>query len=79
MTASFQQRPFDLGKPSAVFQFGSLRTGNGPARFFDVHPDGQHFFAMRSVAQQDEAAHPNQLRIVLGWDEELKRLVPAKR
>jgi hypothetical protein len=31
------------------------------------------------VAQKDEAAQPNQLRIVLNWDEELKGLAPAKR
>jgi hypothetical protein len=78
MTASFQQKPFAIGTPSAAVAFGSLPIG-GLARSFDVNPDGQHFIAVRNVAQSDEAAHPNQLRIILNWDEELKRLAPAKR
>ena len=78
MTASLQQKPFVIAKPSAAFQFG-FPPRAGPERFFDVSPDGKHFLAVRSVAQKDEAAQPNQLRIVLNWDEELKRLAPAAR
>jgi len=78
MTASLQQKPFGITKPSAAFLFG-FPPRAGASRFFDVSPDGQQFLAIRSVAQKDEAAQPNQLRIVLNWDEELKRLAPASR
>jgi len=78
MTASLQQKPFGITKPSGAFLFG-FPPRAGAARFFDVSPDGQRFLAIRSVSQKDEAAQPNQLRMVLNWDEELKRLAPAKR
>jgi hypothetical protein len=35
--------------------------------------------AVRSIAQKVEAALPNQLRMILNWDQELQRLAPAKR
>jgi serine/threonine-protein kinase len=78
MTASLQQKPFGFGKPSAAFQF-AFPPRAGPGRLFDVSPDGQRFMAVRSIAQKDEAAQPNQLRMILNWDQELQRLAPAKR
>ncbi len=77
MTASLQQKPFDFGKPSVAFQF-AFPPRAGPGRLFDVSPDGQRFVAIRSIAQKDEAAQPNQLRMILNWDQELQRLAPAK-
>ena len=78
MTASLQQTPFGFGKPSAAFQF-AFPPRAGPGRIFDVSPDGQRFMAIRSIAQKDEAAQPNQVRMILNWDQELQRLAPAKR
>ena len=51
----------------------------GPRRLFDVSPDGQRFVAIRSIAQKHDAAQPNQVRMILNWDQELQRLAPAKR
>jgi hypothetical protein len=76
--ASLQQKPFGFSKPSAAFQF-ALPPRAGSGRLFDVSPDGQRFVAVRSIAQKDEAAQPNQLRMILNWDQELQRLAPAKR
>ena len=78
MTASFQQTPFGFGKPSAAFQF-AFPPRAGPGRLFDVSPDGQRFVAIRSIAEKDDAAQPNQVRMILNWDQELQRLAPAKR
>ncbi len=78
MTASLQQKPFGFGKPSVAFQF-AFPPRAGPGRLFDVSPDGQRFVTIRSIAQKDEAAQPNQLRMILNWDQELQRLAPAKR
>ncbi len=40
---------------------------------YDVHPDGRHF----AVIDLGEAADPGELHVVLEWDEELRRQVPA--
>jgi serine/threonine protein kinase/Tol biopolymer transport system component len=77
MTVSLQPKPLAIGTPSAAFQFG-FQPPAGLARFFDVTPDGKHVLAIRSVAQKDEAEHPNQVKIILNWDEELRRLASAK-
>jgi eukaryotic-like serine/threonine-protein kinase len=43
---------------------------------FDVSPDGQHFLFIRARQQN---ALPAEVRVVLNWDEELKRLVPSSK
>jgi hypothetical protein len=78
MTASLQQKPLDFSRPSVAFQF-AFPPRAGPGRLFDLSPDGQRFVAVRAIAQKDEAAQPNQLRMILNWDQELQRLAPAKR
>ena len=42
-------------------------------------PDGKHFVVIKNVAQNGAGEQPNQLRVILKWDEELKRLAPAKK
>ena len=48
-----------------------------PARFanaaYDVSPDGQRFLLIRAKEQNV----PGEVRVVLNWSEELKRLAPA--
>ena len=78
MTASLQQKPFGFGQPSAALQF-AFPPRAGPGRLFDVRPDGQRFIAIRSIAQKDDAAQPNQVRMILNWDQELQHLARAKR
>ena len=77
MTVTLQTTPFSVSTPSVAFQFVPPPTGL--ARYFDVTPDGTRFVAIKSAAEKEEAAQPNQLRVILHWDEELKRLAPAKR
>jgi serine/threonine-protein kinase len=54
-------------------------TGDGAsgARAYDVSPDGQHFLMIKAPATDAGAVAPA-LIVVQHWDEELKRLVPAK-
>jgi serine/threonine protein kinase len=78
MSVLVQPKPLVIGTASPAFQSG-LPSHSGPERFYDVAPDGKHFLAVRSAADKDDAAPPHQLRVILNWDEELKRLAPAKK
>ena len=78
MTVSVQPKPLVIGKPSPVLASG-FSPPSGPQRFYDVSPDGKRFVAVSSAAEKDDATQPNQLRVILNWDEELKRLVPSKK
>jgi hypothetical protein len=77
LSVALQPSPFVMGNPTPVFSFG-LASVVGLSRFFDVTPDG-HVLAVRSLAPKDAPEQPNQLRVILNWDEELKRLAPAKQ
>ena len=46
-------------------------------RMYDVSPDGQRFLMIKAPGTDVGAAMPA-LIVVQHWDEELKRLVPAK-
>jgi serine/threonine-protein kinase len=79
-SVSLQPKPFVISKPSAAAVLPSgFPQPLGPQRSYDVSPDGQRFVAVRSAAEKDDATQPNQLRVILNWDEELKRLVPSKK
>ena len=77
VSVNLQSNPFAIGTPSPLFAF---RYGSvvGRERFFDIAPDG-HVLAVRSLEAKDAPEQPNQLRVILNWDEELNRLVPAKQ
>jgi eukaryotic-like serine/threonine-protein kinase len=51
-------------------QTSAFYGGNGE---FDVSPDGQHFLFVKS---REQNAVPSEVRLVLNWSEELRRLVP---
>jgi len=60
---------FKAGTPRLLFENrGYAGLGN-----YDVAPDGQHFLM---IMQEDAAATPNELNVVLNWTEELKRRAP---
>jgi serine/threonine protein kinase len=66
------QPTFKAGTPRKLFENRAYaRLGN-----YDVAPDGQHFLM---TMQDDAAASPNQLNVVLNWTEELKRRAPAEK
>jgi hypothetical protein len=63
--------PMKLFEGSHVFGAGTL------GRTYDVSPDGQRFLMIKAPGT-DASAAPPALIVVQHWDEELKRLVPAK-
>ena len=64
-----QDQTFVAGVPEVLFDgpYATTQDGN-----FDVFPDGR--FLMIEV---DPDAEPSRFRVVLNWNEELKRLVPT--
>ena len=64
---------FSASRPRVLFvgrfEMGFLVPG---ARYYDVSADSQRFLMLRS----EDLAAPRQLRLVVNWFEELKRLVP---
>ena len=59
-----------LGRPGPLFRGDYFATREGTN--YDVARDGEHFVMIRS---EDESA-PGEVRVVLNWFEELKRLLP---
>jgi hypothetical protein len=47
-------------------------------RWGDVSPDGKRFLMMKAAGESDSGSAPPHLVVVQHFDEELKRLVPAK-
>ena len=62
---------FDPGRASVLFEgeFVSHRSTN-----YDVPPDAQSFIMIRATAD----ASRNEIRVIVNWTEELKRLVPTE-
>jgi len=74
MVASISTSPtVTVGTPEVLFE-GSYRVGNvtATAAFYDVTPDGKQFYMVRAAG----VAPVYEIRVVLNWFEELKRLVP---
>jgi hypothetical protein len=46
-------------------------------RTFDIMPDGR-FVVVGTQGQSQSTAGPTEIRVVLNWTEELKRLVPSR-
>ena len=57
---------FSTGRPRVLFE-GKYSP------YYDVSLDGQHFLMIES----DDESASRQVRVVLNWFEELKRLVPT--
>ncbi len=60
----------EVGKPRPLFE-GPSTHGFLNRRNWDISPDGKRFLIIR-----DESKPPRELRVVLNWFEELKRIVP---
>jgi hypothetical protein len=66
--------PVDLSSEEPVGRPRPLFTvGPDIATDFDVSPDGQRFLMIRS----ESSSRPTEIRLVLNWFEDLKRLVPT--
>jgi serine/threonine-protein kinase len=63
-----------VGTPTKLLD-GHYFSGGGSGRTYDVSPDGQRFLMIKAPGTDAGAVA---LVIVQHWDEELKRLVPAK-
>jgi hypothetical protein len=63
---------FAPGPSKVVLQGDFAEGGQVPA--YDVSPDGQHFYFLHANAQPQ-----GNIKIVLNWSEELKRLAPGGR
>ena len=62
----------EFGAPKILFE---RSLGNGHPRDWDVTPDGQRFVVL-GTSDTDDQPRPR-INFVLGWFEELKRLVPT--
>jgi Tol biopolymer transport system component len=67
---------FSAGQPKRVLQ--TRYASPGQSRAYDVSPDGQRFLMMKDASDEGSAEKPNNIVVVLNWDQELKRIVPAK-
>jgi hypothetical protein len=66
---------FRAGRPQSLFtgDFSYARTVN----YYAVAPDGQHFVMFQGDEGQARESH-DQVRIVLGWLDELERSVSSR-
>jgi len=73
MAVSVETGPrFGAGLPRVLFG-GRFQMGQLGGQMYDVSPDGQRFLMIRSPQKQELT----EIRVVLNWAEELKRLVPV--
>ncbi len=62
---------FRAGEPKELFEGRYSRSYyRAPHGRFDIHPDGKRFLMIRQTGRSE-------IRVVLNWFEELKRLVPC--
>ncbi len=65
----------NAGSPRVLFEGSYASHANPPGiQYYDISPDGNRFLMMR---EGDLPATQAQIRIVLNWFEELRRLVPT--
>ncbi|MFB3103931.1 MAG: hypothetical protein ACE1ZA_03300, partial [Pseudomonadales bacterium] len=62
----------ELGQPEVVFQGSYTSYGLGGPNY-DVSADGNRFLMLETA---DRGNTDTQLKLILNWTEELKRLVP---
>lgn len=62
---------FSSGIASRLVDFSQSAIDLG--RFYDLSPDGKRFLIAKGDGEQGGA----QIRVILNWTEELKRLVPV--
>ena len=62
---------FSFGAPKVLFEGRFEVTTGGRNQNYDVTPDGRFL-----MIQRHETESPREIRVVLNWTEELKRLLP---
>jgi hypothetical protein len=73
MAVDIETNPnFVAGRPRKLFEHNYVTTG--PARSYDVTPDGRRFLMVKPHPYVEEPIR--HIHIVLNWLEELKHLVP---
>jgi len=65
---------FSAGLPRVLFE-ARFQMDRGGGQMYDVSADGQRFLMIRSPQEHELT----EIRVVLNWAEELKRLVPMER
>ena len=61
------------GTPEVLFDGGYMNAHASGHANYDVSLDGERFLMIRRAGDQN----PQEIRVVLNWFEELKRLVPG--
>ena len=56
----------------------ALYSAAGPARMFDLHPDGERF-AIAPVPQEEASGKRDTVVVILNFFDELRRLAPVSR
>jgi len=64
---------FTAGKPKLLFELKNMMIS--PPRSYDISPDSQRF--LMQEAYETKTIRVKQIKLVLNWFEELKRLVPT--
>ena len=73
---------FTAGKPKLLWEahynhgMNSMCGAPGPTSNYDITADGQRFLM---IQEGDQGAPASEIRVVLNWSEELKRLTRAKK
>jgi hypothetical protein len=68
---------WNAGAPTKVLEPGYYTGAGNPNTSYDVSPDGRRFLMIKA-ASTDRTTTPPDIIVVQHFDEELKRLVPAK-
>jgi len=72
MVAEVRTEPaVSISKPRALFE-GLYEVMDGPINY-DVTPDGRRFL----MVKMERSEAPTELRVVTGWDQELRKALPA--
>lgn len=67
-----------FGTPQTIPAAVTLGRTSGLTRAFDVLPDGRFIGLVPGPEDGEEQAAAREIRVVLNWFDQLKRLVPAK-
>ncbi len=70
------QPSFSSYGPRAVADIPPILSTALANSFYDVSPDGQRFLFVKAAS---ETGPPEEVRVVLNWTEELKRLAPTNK
>jgi hypothetical protein len=68
-----------FGRPQMMPAAVTMGRSSGLTRAFDMLPNGRFIGLVPAVDENESSAGPSQeLRVILNWHDELKRIVPVK-